>query len=292
MALLTIVISLFLERIWTSVSDARAFHWFERWVKRIRRNGDWSGTPGVVAVIGVPLLAVALIYALLAKLFVVFAFVFSVVVLLFCLGPRDLDSDVHRFLNAWERGDDADTQAYAQAIYGVTNKSYDPEALGRSVVEGILVSAHERWFGVLFWFFILGPLGALWYRLACLLREQCLRGDEEGNFKDAALMMHHILAWVPVRLTLLCYALAGSFADTFEALRNESYSWKSDWQVNNLSLLIQGGLGALQLERDLMTDETSAVDAHQVRAALGMVLRTLVVVIAVIAVITVGSWVT
>jgi len=294
MTLLAIVLSLFIERVWTTLAELRSFAWFERLVDRFAGKGSPRSSSGIFAVLAVmalPLFAVVVAQVLLAKIFAVLGLVFAVLVVLFCLGPRDLDADVHAFLNAWERGDEDKAQRYARRIYGETAETVGMRSLGRPVVEGILVAAHERWFGVIFWFVILGPLGAVWYRLACVLRDKCQRQAEEDAFKDAALLMHHILAWIPVRLTLLSYALTGSFGDTLEALRKEDYGWKSDWLVNNLLLLIHGGLGALQLEQELAADETRVVGASHVRAALGLVLRTLILVITLIAVLTLGAWV-
>ncbi|MEJ2554453.1 MAG: regulatory signaling modulator protein AmpE [Gammaproteobacteria bacterium] len=228
---------------------------------------------------------------MLTKLLAILGFVFALMVMLFCLGPRDLDADVHRFLNAWDQGDEDTAQSYAGRICQEIAAPVERHSLGRMVVEGIVVAAHERWFGVIFWFVILGPLGALWYRLACELRDKCRRRGQEGPFKDAALMMHHILAWVPVRLTLLGYALAGSFGDALEALRKEDYRWRSDWLADNYQLLIHGGLGALRLEQELAADENRVVDAGHVRAALGLALRTLILAIAIIAVVTLATWV-
>lgn len=294
MALLAIVLSLFIERVWAAAEDLRSFAWFERFIDRVQDGGRsqrWSGTASVIAVMALPLFVVTVVYLLLGKVFAVLGFTFAVMVLLYCFGPRDLDRDVHRFLNAWERGDEVRVQEYARGIYEVTGKSYRSGMAVRGVVEGILVSAHECWFGVIFWFVVLGPLGALWYRLACVLREICLRRGEENAFKDAALIMHHIMAWIPVRLTLLNYALAGSFADTFEALRSKAYGWKSDWLVNNYLLLIQGGLGALQLDQEWSGDDAEVMDGRQVRAALGLALRALIFTIILITVVTAGSWV-
>ncbi len=294
MTLLVIVLSLFIERVWTALADLRSFTWFERLVDRLAGNGAARSSSGVfvmLAVMALPLFVVAVAHVLLVKIFAVLGLIFAVLVVLFCLGPRDLDADVHHFLNAWEQGDEDKAQRYARRIYGETAEPVEMRALGRPVVEGIVVAAHERWFGVIFWFVILGPLGALWYRLACVLRDKCLRQGEEDAFKDAVLLMHHILAWIPVRLTLLSYALTGNFGDTLEALRKEDYGWKSDWLVNNHLLLICGGLGALQLEQELAADETRVVGASYVRAALGLVLRTLVLTIALIAVLTLGTWV-
>jgi AmpE protein len=294
MTLLVIVLSLFIERVWNSLAELRSYAWFERLVDRFTGKGPTRSSSGifvVLAVMALPLFAVAIAYVLLIKIFAVLGLAFAVLVVLFCLGPRDLDADVHGFLSAWERGDEDKAQRYARQIYGETAETVEMRSLGRPVVEGILVAAHERWFGVIFWFVILGPLGAVWYRLACVLRDKCLRQAEEDAFKDAALLLHHILAWIPVRLTLLSYALTGSFGDTLEALRKEDYGWKSDWLVNNYMLLIHGGLGALQLEQELAADEARVIGASHVRAALGLVLRTLILTIALIAVLTLGTWV-
>jgi len=294
MTLLIIVLALFFERVWTSLGDLRTFVWFERLADRVaggEPGRTLSGVLGVVAVVALPLAGMMVVYALLAHILGILGFAFALTVVLFSLGPRDLDADVHRFLNAWEQGDEEKARGYAQQLCQATAEPVEKQSLGRYVVEGIMVAAHERWFGVIFWFVVLGPLGALWYRLACILRDKCIRRNEADAFRDAALMMHHILAWVPVRLTLLSYALVGSFGDTLEALRSEGLSWKGNWLTNNFLLLIHGGLGALQLEQQLAADETRVVDAGHVRAALGLVLRTLILTIALIAVISLGSWV-
>jgi membrane protein required for beta-lactamase induction len=291
MTLLAILISLFTERVWTDIGTLRSFTWFERLIDRQRRTrgGAGPGALGLILITVLPLLAVAMLQVLLYKILAVLGLVFATAVLLYSLGPRDLDREVHGFLEAWEQGDESKALDCARRIHGVTGASFPAASPARSVVEGILVAGHERWFGVIFWFLVLGPLGALWYRLAGLLRERCLDIEGADEFRDAALMMHHILAWIPVRLTVVTYALAGSFADTFEALRGEAYDWKSDWTADNQQLLIRGGLGALQLEQELAADET-AVGIRHVRAALGLVLRTLIIAVAVIAMITVGAW--
>lgn len=291
MTLLAILCSLFTERVWTDIGTLRSYAWFGRLIDRQRSapDGAGPGALGLILITLLPLLAVALLQVLLYQVLAVLGLVFATAVLLYSLGPRDLDREVHQFLNAWEQGDEVNALDYAQRIHRATGVSFHAASPERSVVEGILVAGHERWFGVIFWFLVLGPLGALWYRLASLLRERCLTVEGDDEFKEAALMMHHILSWIPVRLTLLTYALAGSFADTFEALRNEVYNWKSDWMVNNERLLIRGGLGALQLEQDLAAEE-SEVGTRHVRAALGLVLRTLIIAVAVIAVITLGTW--
>ena len=287
MTLPAILLSLFVERVWTDIGVLRSFAWFERLIDRQQRARH--GVLGLILITILPLLAVAVLQLLLYKIFALLALVFAAAVLLYSLGPRDLDREVHEFLAAWEQGDEVRAVEDARQIQAVTGTAFQATAPHRGVVEGILVAGHERWFGVIFWFVVLGPLGALWYRLAGLLRERALASAGADDFEEAALLLHHILGWVPVRLTLLTYALAGSFADTFEALRSEGYNWKRDWLANNQRLLIHGGLAALHLEQELGADETDA-GSRQVRAALGLVLRSLIIAVTVIAVITLGTW--
>lgn len=292
MTLLAILSALFAERVWTGVGRLRSFSWFDRLIERQRnaRAGTGRGALGMILITFPPLLAVAILQAMLYGILPFLGWGFAAAVLLYSLGPRDLDREVHTFLNAWERGDEVNALKCATRIHVPTAASFYAASPERSVVEGILVAGHERWFAVLFWFIVLGPLGALWYRLAALLRERCINVAPGEPFRDAAMMMHHILGWIPARLTLLTYALAGSFADTFEALRNEACNWRSDWMAGNEQLLIHGGLGALQLEQELRTDDVE-VSVRHVRAALGLTLRTLIIAIAVIAVVTLGTWV-
>ena len=123
MTLLAIVLSLFIERVWTTVAELRSFAWFERLVDRFAGKGPVRSSSGIFAVLAVmalPLIAVVIAHVLFAKIFAVLGLVFTVLVVLFCLGPRDLDADVHGFLNAWEQGDEDKAQRYARQIYGET----------------------------------------------------------------------------------------------------------------------------------------------------------------------------
>ena len=43
---------------------------------------------------------------------------------------------------------------------------------GGALIEAVFRNALRRWFGVLFWFWVLGPFGALLYRLSVLSAER------------------------------------------------------------------------------------------------------------------------
>jgi membrane protein required for beta-lactamase induction len=290
--LLAIVLSLVVEQAWPTLVELRSFTWFEAYVDRLYRK--WgkarigSGPFGVIAVLAVPLLVVAIVQVFLSALLGILGFIFAVSVLLFCLGPRNLDSDVRAFLNDWEQNDPRKAREDALHIRDFTNQASGEQSLIRGVVEDILVAAHERWFGVIFWFTVLGPIGALWYRLACVLRAGRENQIDHSAFAAAAVTMHDILAWIPARLTALGYALAGSFADAVHLWRDEASAWKKNGLAANRRILVVGGLGALQLGRE-SAEGKSVADASQVRAALALVWRTLILAVAVLAVGLLGA---
>jgi membrane protein required for beta-lactamase induction len=71
------------------------------------------------------------------------------------------------------------------------------------------VEAHERSFGVLFWFILLGPIGAVFYWFLVIN----LKNEALGN---AVTTLHTLAAWVPARITGFIYALVGNFSTAFK----------------------------------------------------------------------------
>ena len=78
MTLLAIVLSLFIERVWTTVAELRSFAWFERLVDRFAGKGPARSSSGIFAVLAVmalPLIAVVIAHVLFAKIFAVLGLV-------------------------------------------------------------------------------------------------------------------------------------------------------------------------------------------------------------------------
>ena len=80
---------------------------------------------------------------------------FSVLVLVYAWGPRDLDVDVEAIIDAHEPA------ARREAIARLWPDGETVAADGPALVEAVFRNALRRWFGVLFWFLLLGPIGAL-----------------------------------------------------------------------------------------------------------------------------------
>lgn len=284
MALLAILLGIFLERFLGSLEEMRRFGWFHALVNQVRRQ-SWGDGPGGVAVgILLPLLVVLLASALLGAAGWPLLFLFAVSVLLYSFGPRDLEAEVEAFLDARARGDEEAAMLYATDVLGGAEAG-NADKLIHGMVEAMLAEAHERFFGVVFWFIVLGPVGALLYRLCSVLRQST--EAEQSAFAEAARRLHHILAWLPARLTALGYALSGSFVDAMHYWREEAPKWLEDSRF----ILIASGFGALRYQpaEDAEVPPDLAEEDSYVGEALALIRRAALVWLAVLAIFTLAG---
>ena len=141
------------------------------------------------------------------------ALLWGVAVLFFCWGPRDLDADVRAVRDA---PDQAARRAAAARLWP------DGEAHasdGGALVEALVRSALRRWFGVLFWFALLGASGAVGYRLSVIAAE---RGPALGMAEGARAGARDWLGWIewlPAQLMTAAMALVGGFDAVLAAWR-------------------------------------------------------------------------
>lgn len=281
MSFLAILIGIFVERFLGSLEEWRRFDWFDFLDRQILtllpEHPPWRGTLGMLILLALPLVLVMAVGGLLSGLWVGFGFLFALAVLLYCIGPRDLEAEVEAYLDARERGDEESACWHAASLLG-EEVPEDPAALSRAMVEAVLVEAHERLLGVVFWFALLGPAGALLYRLAVRLRRRYR--SEEGEYAEAIAQLHHLLAWIPARLCALGYALSGSFVHAMQRWRGEADTASEP----NRGVLLSAGLGALQLEAE------AAGDDAPIREALSLAKRTVFIWIAFLAVMTLAGW--
>jgi membrane protein required for beta-lactamase induction len=276
--------ALAVEIFYKPVSELRRYDWFARYHQSLYQKLEGQtlrdGPVGVILFIGLVALGVWIILALLGSLSALLTFLFGLVVLIYTLGPRDLEQDVEEVIQALERDDAEGAVLSARRLDDVEELAADsmPE-LVEQVRNRILVEANTRVFGVLFWFLILGPIGAVLFRLSCQVR---LQPEVTEEYRNATRDLYRILAWIPARLTVLCYALAGNFMDTLSR-------WESPadlWQRESDAFLIESGKGALQSDD---ADNDEGIDTLPIQHAMALVKRALVVWLALLALLTLAG---
>jgi membrane protein required for beta-lactamase induction len=291
MTLLSIFLSLVLERMVGAVRSYRQFDWFDVWEAKVRGWCEARGIGGTLILLAVlvpPVLLVALVYLGLYDLLGgLLALAFNVVILVLCLGPQDLDEQVTAVLDAFDEGDEDVIRDASIALLG-EEPPVNRLELQHRLVDTILLQANERIFSLVFSFVLLGPLGAVLYRLSCHLKGRQLGQDTEYAAKAARL--HDLLAIIPAHLTALGYAMAGSFVDAVHAWRVKFEDWKSNWQASVIGAVTETGRGALRYE---FSEEEGLDDAalhDQVKSTLGLVWRTLVIWVVLIAIFSLLGW--
>lgn len=291
MNLLVILFALGAEKLFPGIQGARRYDWltdFGNWLRENLPNVR-LGAGYVLLTIGIPAFAAGLAYWLLNHAHMLLGFAFSVAVLLYCLGPRSLDDQIQVYLKAREAGETARAHQAATEILHedipVTN--FD---ISRGVIESILLQANERLFGVLLWFVLLGPLGALLYRLAAVLKSETRTERTTSDFARAARRLYAILNWPAARMVALGYAVIGSFVDALTEWRNAAAEWREGWEEFNARLLVASGLGALQIESGAVPEGDNRMEIHHVKAAQAMVWRSLVAWLVIIAMLTLAGW--
>ena len=288
MTLIAIVIALFLERVLSYSPQWRAHSLTDRWMRLVdKRIGPRSWSLALYVL--VPVVLIATLQYSMAELPAgeVLILPLALIVLLACLGPRDLREEVRSYESAVMRGDNERAEALLRDLVSGPMR-HAGQTTGRSPVAACFVQGHERWFAVLLWFFVLGLPGAVAYRMlasvACHLGQS---GRDDPSLRLAE-VLHGAMAWPSSRAAALLYALAGSADDAFSRWRQWAAQFSGEWERSAWPLLVQVGLAALLRdpeEGDI--DQTECLDR-----AVNLLERSMLILLALLALLTIGGWMT
>ena len=283
MNFLALLLGLGVERLLTHLFHLREFRWldstFDRLTARLVGSSRAAAALGVIFVTGLIVLPVALAsVSLSGALFQIPYFVLAVVVLLFSLGPRDLQTEADDYCSAVIQDDPDQARHVARELWE-GDPDDDPEKHLRCIQRAIYIQANNRIFAVVFWFVLLGPTGAWLFRVFDLLRRrlafQYMRGEGElqgSSMVWAVRSVHGLLAWIPARLLMLGYALAGSFDSAIAAWRGHFGASRDDFFAVTNDLL--DGIGnASAAHRDPGDKPLAAVRVEEAMDLVGRTLR-------------------
>lgn len=209
--LIAVVVALVLGHLAPSLAaSVRHYDWYGQWLRwldgRFPQDGPWRGRYGIALALLPPLLAVAVFQiALDAPLLGLAGLLFGIGLLFYCWGPRDLDLDVEAILAAA----DVPARRAAAARLWPQTEAVSLDAAG--LVAAVFGNAQRRWFGVLFWFLLLGPVGALLYRLAVVSAEGEFASALAPDSRRGASALLSLLDWPVAQLMTWSLALVGNF---------------------------------------------------------------------------------
>lgn len=321
-SLIIIISALALELYYESVDRFKGYGWVPKYRDLIigfyRDSTRWNSTAGVLIVIAGPFLLLFILQSLMQHSGVVAHLMYlllAIIVLAYSLRFHALESLIDQV--SLHQGTKSEQEKNSQqAVLALANEA-DKKAefdTNEILTKTVLVQSNERLFAVIFWFLLLGPAGALLYRMAQLLADAPLKSaasrvDPELNadpssynddFDRNAQRLFGLMSWIPARISALGYALAGGFEDAIHNWR-EIDSEKTDKQGTydfcrvNQAVLYQSGSGAIQLQRynapATPEDSKKRLSFDGVRAAQELVMRTLLIWMAVVVLVALTGWV-
>lgn len=303
MNFLALLLGLALERVLTHLFHLREFHWldplFDAHLRRLRsatsgKGRRWAALALTGLIAALLVAPVALLSAVLrGELLQIPSFLFAVVVLLFSLGPRDLDDEVEDYGDALQSGDVTTQRSVAEELLERLPPDL-PADRNEAVERAIYVQANNRMFGVVFWFLLLGPTGAWAFRVLDLFRHRAeLQAGEEvaTPTMDAVRTLHGLLAWIPSRLLALGYVLAGNFEEAMATWRNSGHEATLSFADGTAEIIARVGIAAAGRGALDVADAVEALE--RIRGARSLVMRTLWMIwCPVIAVLTLYDWLT
>lgn len=277
------------------------------------RLNDGEYRQGAIAwciAVALPALAVQALYIALLWLQPLLAVMLGIGILYLTMGFRQFShffTDIHLALRLGEL--DRARSLLGQWRQASSDRLSSGE-IARLSIEEALVGSHRHVFGPLACFALVGPGGALLYRLSAFFARHWNGGGNDpaapraGHFGDFAGKAFGWIDWLPVRLSAAGFAIVGDFEDAVFCWRSQS----ANWSDASAGILIASGAGAIGVrlgqpihgdlgigEPDLgdrpemgMGDEA---DADYMQSTIGLVWRTLLLGLMVLALVWVSGWV-
>jgi adenosylcobinamide-phosphate synthase len=305
MTLISIVVALLIEQA-RPLAVARVDAWLNAWADQLEtRFNAGERRQGVAAwLIGAALPALLVLGAYLLAVWSnwLLAVLLGVGVLYLTTGFRQFShyfTDIHLALRMGEL--DRARQLLGE-WRGASAERLSSNEISRLAIEEALLASHRHVFAPLFWFTVLGPAGALLYRLAghlCHAWGHDGRDEPEaGEFGSFSRRAFAFIDWLPVRLTAASFAVVGDFEDAIFCWRSQA----SRWPEEAGGILLAAGAGALGVRLGLPINTGGDLgerpemgvgedaDPDLMQSTIGLVWRTLVMALLLLALLSIASW--
>lgn len=306
MSLVTIILALLLEQA-RPVAVDRINRWLAAWSDLLEaRFNAGERRHGVAAwVVGaaLPSLLLLTVYALAFRYSWPLALVLGVGFLYATTGFRQFShhfTDIHVALRAGEVGE---ARRLLAEWRGQGTDRLSSSEVARLTIEEALLASHRHVYGPLFWFAVLGPAGALLYRLSrhFCYAWQAQPGDEiEGGnaFGEFAQRAFAVIDWLPVRMTAISFAVVGNFEDAIYCWRGQAARWAEEAS----GIILSTGAGALGVRLGMPVDTGAGIadrpelgvgddaDPDFMQSAVGLVWRSLVMALLLLTLLGIASW--
>jgi adenosylcobinamide-phosphate synthase len=304
MSLLTIIIALLLEQAKPVAAD-RINAWLAAWSSFLETRFNAGGQHhGVIAwIIGVLLPAAFLLVAcmLLASFSWLLALLLGIVLLYATMGFRQFSHHFTAIHIALHAGEIDEARRLLAAWRGGNTSRLDASTVARLAIEDSLLASYRHVYAPLFWFAVLGPAGALLYRLACHFSrawQPQSSDDDDDTFGGFACNMLAVMDWLPVRLTAIAFAVVGNFEDAIDCWRTQATQWPEEAN----GVILAAGAGALGVRLGMPVDTGNGIinrpelgdgddaDEDFMQSTVGLGWRSLIMMLVLLTLLDIARW--
>ncbi len=252
--------------------------WFLKWSRWVDSLAIANAEINLSLLVLGPVVVLLLVLGAVSSISSWLLLVFAVPLLLYSLGRSELSAPVHEYVAAYRRNDNVAATEIAASLGVEVDESEDWWCLHRGMLQAAGYCGFERLFAVLFWFMLLGPVGAVLYRLLALTCEQ--ESNAEG-LRLAAARALWLMEWPAVRVLGISFALSGNFVGCFTHWREELLGYRR----STASVLESYIHGALNVNSTDVTQED--ITEKELEALLPLLSRTMVLWLCALALVTI-----
>jgi adenosylcobinamide-phosphate synthase len=229
------------------------------WMRWIGRNFD-AGKPGHAVLVWLitvafPALMACLIHWAAAKVQLLLALAWDVLVLYLTLGFRQFSHYFTDIRGALERGEELEARQLLTEWRHLDASELPRKELLRHVIEHALLAGHRHVFGVFFCFVVfsavgLGPAGAVLYRLAEFSNRYWAYKSAVVGEPVTERLMNLAQNWfsrldhIPARLTAFGFAAVGNFEEAVDCWRRFAGLWRRP----NEGIILAAAAGAVGVQ--------------------------------------------
>lgn len=262
MTIVTILLAFFCDR-YPNIQKLKHYHWLNDYAQMILRilpetkhAAPWWG----MIVVCLPLLAAVFVLQSIGDhlWFGLGGFIFGLLVLIYCLGVSRISQ-------------------YFMDIFNKTSSepvTVEMKTLSTAEEANFIQSTHQEIFAIVFWFLLLGAVGACLYRMLLIFSKYAQSTDSQLAPYQAHIQYGlDILDWPSVRLLGLCLSLGGAFTKAFPLWWQNFFAGSSHNQVILESLAVAAA------------EQNTQEDIEQ------LFYRSIFIFLVILALMTLASWI-
>lgn len=274
------------------------YHPYAHWLERNFNDGKrLHGTIAWVLGALIPTILVGALYYILLKVNFLLGLLFGIGVLYLVIRFSQFERRAEQIVAALRDQNIDLARDEFHGWEGIDADNYTHTQLSRVSIETALKRSHHGLFGPIIWFAILGPAGAVLYRLTYLLKTEW-HPENDNAFNHFSEQVFEWIDWLPARVTAVCFAIVGDFEDAIYCWRTQA----STWPNKALGIILASGAGALGVKLGEPLPYKGVIffrpelglgdeaDADCLQSAIGLVWRVLFLMIGLLLLLNFAHW--